>query len=138
MVRVGVPDPSGGRLPTVYDAVGGRAFFDRVVDRFYDAVEADRLLRPLYPDDLTESRRHTAGFFAQYWGGGSAHYSDERGHPRLRMRHMPFPITTAHAEAWVRHMRAAYDAEPDLPAEVRQAMDDHITMAAAHLVNTDG
>jgi hemoglobin len=137
-VKIGVPDPSRGQLPTVFDAVGGRAFFDRVVDRFYDAVEHDPLLRPLYPEDLTDSRRHTAGFFAQYWGGGTVQYSDERGHPRLRMRHMPFAITTAHAEAWLGHMRAALDAEEGLPAEVRQAMDEHITNAAAHLVNTEG
>lgn len=137
MVRVGVPDPSGGRLPTVYDTVGGREFFDRLIDRFYDAVEHDALLRPLYPDDLTESRRNTAGFFAQYWGGGSAHYSDERGHPRLRMRHMPFTITVAHADAWLRHMTAALAAEDDLDPEVEQAMIEHVTTAAAHLVNTD-
>ncbi|QYG93337.1 globin [Iamia sp. SCSIO 61187] len=135
-MQVGVPDPSGGRLPTVFDAVGGRDFFDRVVDRFYDAVETDPLLRPLYPEDLTESRRHTAGFFAQYWGGGTVQYSDERGHPRLRMRHMPFAITEAHAAAWLHHMRAALAAEPDLPDEVRQAMDDHITNAAVMLVNS--
>lgn len=134
-MRVGVPDPSGGRLPTVFEAVGGRDFFDRVVDRFYDAVETDPLLRPLYPEDLTGSRRHTAGFFAQYWGGGTVQYSDERGHPRLRMRHMPFAITEAHAAAWLGHMRAALAAEADLPEEVRRAMDDHITNAAAMLVN---
>lgn len=136
MVRIGVPDPSRGRLPTVYDAVGGREFFDRVVDRFYDAVETDALLRPLYPDDLTDSRRHTAGFFAQYWSGDAAHYSDERGHPRLRMRHMPFAITEAHADAWLGHMRDALDAEADLDPEIRRAMDEHITQAAAMLVNT--
>ncbi len=137
MGPVPVPSPSGDPQPTVYDAVGGRAFFDRVIGRFYDAVEVDPLLRPLYPDDLTESRRTTAGFFAQYWGGGTAQYSDERGHPRLRMRHAPFAITTAHAAAWVHHMRAAYDAEPDLPADIRQAMDEHITNAAIHLINAE-
>lgn len=137
MVTVGVPDPSRGQMPTVYDAVGGRAFFDRVVDRFYDAVETDALLRPLYPEDLTDSRRHTAGFFAQYWSGDPSHYSDERGHPRLRMRHMPFAITTAHAEAWLGHMRAALDAETGLDPEIREAMDEHITRSAAFLVNTE-
>ena len=71
----------------VFEAVGGRPYFDRLVARFYAGVADDPVIRPLYPEDLTESIAHTAGFLAQYWGGGTAHYSDERGHPRLRMRH---------------------------------------------------
>ena len=87
------PGPPPGA--TVFDLVGGRPFFDRLVDRFYDGVAADPLLRPLYPEDLTESRAHMAGFLAQFWGGGAEHYSDTRGHPRLRMRHGPFLIGEA-------------------------------------------
>jgi hemoglobin len=79
---------------TVYDAVGGRPFFVDLVDGFYAGVSADLLLRPLYPEDLTDSRRHLTGFLTQYWGGPST-YSDERGHPRLRMRHAPFAIGDA-------------------------------------------
>jgi hemoglobin len=120
---------------TVYDAVGGRPFFDALVERFYDAVETDPLLRPLYPDDLTESRAHTAGFLAQYWGGGTAHYSDERGHPRLRMRHAPFAIGPDEARAWYGHMRAAVLAA-GLAPEVETAMLDYFANAAAAMVNT--
>lgn len=133
-----VPDPIVGRQPTVYEVVGGREFFDRLVDTFYDAVEDDELLRPMYPRDLTASRRKTAGFLAQYWGGGTAHYSDERGHPRLRMRHMPFVITRDHAEAWLLHMEAALDAEAarGLDPQIRAAMSEHFVSTAAHMINT--
>ena len=98
------------------------------------AEQADPLLRPMYEgDDLTEAKRHLAGFLAQYWGGPPA-YSEERGHPRLRMRHARFPIDDAARAAWYEHMAAAVDAMAP-PPDVRQAMLDYFAMAAAHLVN---
>lgn len=121
--------------PTVYEAVGGRPFFDALVDRFYDRVETDALLRPLYPEDLTEPRAHTAGFLAQYWGGGTGHYSDKRGHPRLRMRHAPFVIGVEEARAWYGHMEAAL-REAGLPPAVEDQMLDYFATAAAHMVNS--
>ncbi len=130
--------------PTVFEAVGGRAFFDDLVDRFYDAVERDPLLRPMYPRDLQESRARLAGFLAQYWGG-PPHYSEERGHPRLRMRHMHFAIGRAERDAWMAHMTASLDVATladgtgrPLPAEVRAAMFDHFDNAATHLINHTG
>lgn len=119
---------------TVYDVVGGRPFFDALVERFYAGVEADPLLRPMYPEDLTDSKAHLAGFLAQYWGGGSAQYSDERGHPRLRMRHVPFVIGPAERDAWFRHMVDAVRSA-DLPADLAERMVEYFTMAADHLVN---
>jgi hemoglobin len=110
----------------VHDAVGGEAFFVELVDRFYAGVATDLLLRPLYPDDLTEPKRHLALFLQQYWGGPGT-YSDERGHPRLRQRHAPFVIGEPERDAWLRHMSAALDAvvevrgvAPDLAAEILQ------------------
>jgi len=130
--------------PTVYEIVGGQRFFDELVDRFYDAVEDDSLLRPMYPRDMGPSRRRLAGFLAQYWGG-PPHYSDERGHPRLRMRHMPFTIGHAEREAWMAHMTASLDAATiadgtsrPLPEEIRAAMFDHFDNAATHLINRPG
>ncbi len=99
-------EESGG---IVYDAVGGRPFFVDLVDGFYAGVGIDRLLRALYPDDLTDSRRHLTGFLIQYWGGPST-YSAERGHPRLRMRHAPFSIGEAERDAWLHHMLGSLDA----------------------------
>ena len=125
--------------PTVFAAVGGQAFFDALVDRFYDAVEGDELLRPMYPADMGPSRRRLAGFLAQYWGG-PADYSAERGHPRLRMRHMPFAIGPAERDAWMRHMLAALGAAslPDgsaLDPDIAAAMAAHFDNAATHLIN---
>ncbi len=126
-----IPGPDA---ETVYGLVGGQPFFDQLVEHFYVGVEADPLLRPMYEgDDLTEAKRHLAGFLAQYWGGPPA-YSEERGHPRLRMRHARFPIDDAARAAWYEHMAAAVDAIAP-PPDVRQAMLDYFAMAAAHLVN---
>ena len=130
--------------PTVYRAVGGQEFFDALVDRFYDAVERDPVLRPMYPRDLRQSRERLAGFLAQYWGG-PPRYSEERGHPRLRMRHLPFAIGPAERDAWMAHMTASLDVATvadgtgrPLPAEIRAAMFDHFVNAATHLVNQTG
>ncbi|CAN5682343.1 globin [soil metagenome] len=136
------PVPGPGRAPddggptvTLFEAVGGRPFFDRLVDRFYDGVEADPQLRPLYPEDLTDSRAHLAGFLAQYWGGGTVQYSDARGHPRLRMRHAPFAVGPEEARAWFEHMEAAVRAEA-LPDDIAEAMLEYFATAAGHMINT--
>ncbi|RMH74346.1 MAG: globin [Actinomyces sp.] len=131
------PEGAEGAEPTVtvYELVGGRPFFDRLVEHFYAGVESDPVLRPLYPEDLTESRRHLAAFLAQYWGG-PPEYSAERGHPRLRMRHLPFAIGTREAEAWLAHMRAAVDALGPEPA-VTRLLDAYFTDAAHFLRNVD-
>jgi hemoglobin len=122
----------------VYEVVGGRPFFDDLVEGFYAGVSADQLLRPMYPEDLTESRRHLAGFLTQYWGG-PATYSDERGHPRLRMRHGPFAIGEAERDAWLRHMLASLDqvaAARSTPAEPVARIRAYLTDVADFLVNT--
>lgn len=122
---------------SVYDAVGGWAFFVDLVDGFYAGVAADPLLRPLYPEDLSDSRRHLAGFLAQYWGGPSA-YSRERGHPRLRMRHAPFAIGEAERDAWLRQMLGALDAVAaarNAPVEAVVRIRAYLTDAADFLVN---
>lgn len=105
------PDPGGAQTSlSLYQAVGGEAFFFGLVDRFYDGVETDPVLRPLYPDDLTAARRHTALFLIQYWGGPST-YNEERGHPRLRMRHLPFAIGQPERDTWFRLMMDAVRTE---------------------------
>ena len=127
-----------GTEPSVYDAVGGRPFFVDLVDGFYAGVSADPLLRPLYPEDLTDSRRHLAGFLTQYWGGPST-YSDERGHPRLRMRHAPFAIGNAERDAWLRHMLGSLDAVAATgctPVEAVARIRAYLTDVAEFLVNT--
>ncbi len=102
------------------------------------AWRADLLLRPMYPEDLTDSRRHLAGFLTQYWGGPST-YSDERGHPRLRMRHVPFAIGEAERDAWLRHMLGSLDSVATArgtPVEAVARIRAYLTDVADFLVNT--
>ena len=103
--------PVDGPEVNVFEAVGGLPWFVALVERFYEAVAVDPILRPMYPDDLSGPITHTAGFLAQYWGGGTAHYSDERGHPRLRMRHGHVAIGVAERDRWVHHMTEAVQEE---------------------------
>ena len=121
---------------TLYERVGGQPFFDALVERFYAGVESDPLLRRLYPADLTEPRRHLALFLAQYWGGPHT-YSDERGHPRLRMRHFRFRIGQAERDAWLAHMRAAVERSP-AAADDRNALRGYFELAATSLINVPG
>lgn len=109
--RLGVGRHRRHRLAPVgtnlFEAAGGEETFRRLVDRFYDAVEADPVLRPLYPEpDLAGARERLTFFLIQYWGGPQT-YSQERGHPRLRMRHLAFAIGVEEREAWLRHMTGA-------------------------------
>jgi len=121
---------------TLYDAVGGMPFFEALVDRFYDGVAADPELLALYPqpDDLGPARRRLTLFLAQYWGGPTT-YSDERGHPRLRARHLPFAIGDAERDRWLRHMRAAV-ASMDPPPDIAEALLSYFTAAADAMRNT--
>ena len=125
-------------MDALFDRVGGQAFFVDLVDRFYLGVAGDPLLRPLYPDDLNESADHLALFLMQYWGGPST-YNDQRGHPRLRMRHAPFVIGPAERDAWLRHM---HEALRELQAAGRindadaEELGAYLDMAAHQLVNT--
>jgi len=121
--------------PTVYETVGGMPFFEALVDRFYEGVAADPVLLRLYPkpDDLAPARRRLTLFLAQYWGGPTT-YSEERGHPRLRMRHAPFAIGSEERDRWLVHMREAVDSL-DPPGDVAQAFDDYFVMAAESMRN---
>ena len=121
-------------VTTLFDRVGGEAFFVTLVDHFYAGVQTDELLRPMYPEDLAEPRRHLALFLSQYWGGPRT-YDEERGHPRLRMRHAPFRIDEAARDAWLSHMRAAVAAMPLGDAD-RAELAAYFEMAAFQLRNT--
>jgi hemoglobin len=119
---------------SLYERVGGESFFVSLVDRFYDGVASDPLLRPLYPADLGPPKRHLALFLAQYWGGPQT-YSAQRGHPRLRMRHIRFRIGGAESEAWLRHMREAVSASSAASAD-KDALLAYFETAATSLRNT--
>ena len=131
----------------LYDRVGGMSFFERLVDAFYDGVATDEVLLPLYPEqpDLTGARHRLTLFLAQYWGGPTT-YMDERGHPRLRMRHMPFTVGPLERDRWLAHMAAAVEAtctadhlpaDAD-PAAIAETLMAYFVPAAEHLRNDTG
>jgi hemoglobin len=121
-------------LQTLYDRAGGTPFFEALVGRFYDGVETDPDLRPVYPEsELTGARHRLTLFLIQYWGGPTT-YNDERGHPRLRMRHAPFAIGPAERDRWLVHMRAALaDLAP--PEDVAAELERYFSMAAEAMRN---
>jgi len=122
---------------TFFDAVGGEPTFRKLVHRFYQGVAEDPLLRPMYPEaDLGPAEERFALFLMQYWGGPRT-YSEQRGHPRLRMRHAPFVVDRAAHDAWLRHMRVALDVL-GLPADAEQQLWEYLTYAAASMINTAG
>ncbi len=120
---------------TLYDQVGGQPFFERLVEAFYVVVESDELLRPMYPDDLEAARRHLVIFLVQYWGGPTL-YVQERGHPRLRMRHAAYRITKKARDAWLAAMNAALaSVRGELSDEQFAEMSSYFDMAAHQLRN---
>ncbi len=120
---------------TFFDAVGGHATFERLVSRFYEGVAGDPVLRPLYPEaDLSGAEERLRMFLEQYWGGPRT-YSEQRGHPRLRMRHVPFRVTEDARDRWLAHMRTAVD-EIGLEPAYEQELWSYLVMAANSLVNT--
>lgn len=118
---------------TLYEAVGGEAFFVDLVERFYQGVENDPVLRPHYPEDLQPGKRHLHLFLMQYFGGPTT-YSEGRGHPRLRARHFPFAIGQAERDAWVKHMRASLEAA-NLAPELEASMLTYFEDTATFLIN---
>lgn len=120
---------------TLYEQVGGNGFFERLVEAFYKAISEDELLRPMYPEDLTESKRTMTLFLIQYWGGPST-YSEERGHPRLRMRHAPFRIDKKARDAWTVAMSAALESvRDDLSDKNFEEMTAYFDMASHQMRN---
>ncbi|MGY2075606.1 globin [Blastococcus sp. SYSU DS0828] len=123
--------PSGR---TFYDEVGGEETFRRLVQRFYAAVRTDPVLQPLYPqNDWEGAETRLRGFLEQYWGGPTT-YSEQRGHPRLRMRHAPFAIGPVERDAWLTHMRDAVDSL-GLPPEQDATLWGYLEMAARSMQN---
>ena len=127
--RVPEPRPEPG---SVADRVGVDAFV-RIVDAFYDRVDQDEVLRPMYPDDLEPGKTHLAQFLAQYFGAGMV-YSSHRGHPRLRMRHAEFPITMDAASRWAAHMTDAIQAQ-GFDEDVEAELLAYVAHATPQLVN---
>lgn len=115
--------------------VGGRPTFEKLVRAFYDGVQTDEVLWPMYPqDDLEGSIQRLTGFLEQYWGGPGT-YSEQRGHPRLRIRHNPFRVNPDARDRWLRHMRVAV-AGLGLSPLHETMLWDYLERAAHAMVNT--
>jgi len=124
-----------GQFGSFYEQVGGHETFRRLVHEFYRGVAEDPALRALYPEqDLGPAEERLRLFLEQYWGGPTT-YSEQRGHPRLRMRHHPFKVTPAQRDRWLRHMMAAVDTLGLAPAD-DLLLRDYLERAAHSLVNS--
>ncbi|WP_291794535.1 globin [Brevibacterium sp.] len=129
---------TGGKPESVYEAVGGHPTFAALVDAFYAGVAQDEPFLAMYPDghELEGAKWRLCAFLEQYFGGPTT-YSEQRGHPRLRMRHMPFPVTPEARDRWLTHMRAALD-EIALPPLYDELMWDYFQRAATAMINHPG
>lgn len=126
---------SGGEAGSFYDLVGGEPTFRKLAAEFYAGVATDPVLRPMYPEaDLKPAEERLFLFLSQYWGGPTT-YSQQRGHPRLRMRHAPFKIGPVERDAWLRHMRRAVDSL-GLPPEQDARLWDYLERAAHFMMNS--
>ncbi len=118
-----------------YDAIGGHDTFVEIVHRFYQGVARDPELRALYPEaDLAAAETRLRMFLEQYWGGPTT-YSQQRGHPRLGMRHAPFAVTPAARDRWLAHFKDGLD-ESRLTPDQRDQFWEYVVRAAHFLVNT--
>ncbi|WP_182379926.1 globin [Nocardioides sp. WS12] len=121
--------------PTFYDEIGGFETIRGIVAKFYEGVAHDVVLRPMYPEaDLGPAEERFLLFLVQYWGGPTT-YSEQRGHPRLRMRHAPFAVDLDARDRWLGHFRAALDNAALTPEQDKQFWD-YVTHAANFMVNT--
>ena len=119
---------------SLYEEMGGRATFEKLVSHFYALVSVDPVLRPMYPeDDIKGAAERLLMFLEQYWGGPST-YSEQRGHPRLRMRHATFHISEMERDVWLRHMKSAVD-ELEMRDDLREELWSYLVMAANSMVN---
>jgi hemoglobin len=128
------PADQNGQI-SFYQAIGGHDTFVRLVQRFYAGVAEDDMLRPMYPEaDLTSATERLTLFLEQYWGGPTT-YSEQRGHPRLRMRHAPFAVDATARDHWLMHMRTAV-TELNLAPAYESMLWDYLERAAWSMVNT--
>ncbi|TRZ35763.1 globin [Niallia circulans] len=122
------------KMPTPYDVIGEKTL-SHLVDAFYERVGNHPELAPIFPDDLTETARKQKQFLTQYLGGPSI-YTEEHGHPMLRARHLPFPITEKRAKAWLSCMSEAMD-EVELDDSIREGLFSRLALTAKHMINSE-
>lgn len=122
---------------TFFHRVGGHETFRLLVATFYEGVAADEKLRAMYPEeDLGPAEDRLRLFLEQYFGGPTT-YSEQRGHPRLRMRHAPFAVTPAQRDRWLHHMSHAISVISDRLSPLdEEMMRSYMAHAAQAMVNS--
>ena len=135
-VTLRVSEHGEAAMGSFYEKIGGHPAFERLVRAFYDGIRTDEVLLPMYPEqpDLEGAIQRLTGFLEQYWGGPGT-YSEQRGHPRLRARHMPFTVNPDARDRWLFHMRAAVDGLELSPLD-DATLWDYLDRAAHAMVNT--
>ena len=127
--------PLGAGQSNFWREIGGRPTFEKLVRKFYEGIQTDEVLWPMYPaEDLEGAIQRLTGFLEQYWGGPGT-YSEERGHPRLKMRHLPFKVNPDARDRWLLHMRAAVDSLELSPLD-DATLWAYLDRAAHAMVNT--
>lgn len=122
-------------MATDFEVFGGKEFFSSLVKDFYQEIISDPILKPMYPeDDIDGAIERLTLFLMQYWGGPTT-YSDQRGHPRLRMRHAQFPIDFKAKDAWLKNMKIALGKQ-NISDENRTKLWNYLMMAADSMINT--
>jgi len=119
---------------TLYEAIGGAEAVRSLVEKFYPKVQADPLLSPLFPEDINPVMEKQYQFLTQFFGGPSL-YSDAYGHPMMRARHLPFPVTPSRAEAWLNCMARALE-ETDIPQSLHAVVIERLSGPAHHFINS--
>lgn len=120
-------------ISNIHKEIGSDEPFFKLIDIFYSRVETDTILRPLYPADLTLPKKHLAMFLIQRFGGAQT-YSEQRGHPRMRSRHMPFKIGTKEKDAWMVNMNAALDMVSEFEP-YKPLLKDYFEEFATFMIN---
>ena len=120
-------------LITIYSDIGSEEPFFRLVEKFYEGVQDDKLLRPMYPEDLAGPKERLAQFLIQRMGGATT-YSDQRGHPRMRARHLPFEIGVKERDAWLKHMGQALDEVPEFEKH-KETLTEFFVNFATFMIN---
>jgi hemoglobin len=120
------------KKPTPYEAIGEETLH-RLVDTFYGLVAQHPELAPIFPNEFSEIARKQKQFLTQYLGGPHV-YTDEHGHPMMRARHLPFPITPIRAKAWLSCMKQAMD-KTRLEGPIRDEFYSRLYLTAQHMIN---
>lgn len=128
------PRPQADERAALFERMGGHATFEQLARRFYEGVRTDEVLAPMYDGDFDGGEERLRMFLVQYWGGPTT-YSEQRGHPRLRMRHAPYRVNPDARDRWLSHMRVALD-EAGLDQAAEQELWDYLVRAAHAMINT--